>query len=91
MNTIVLISRAHSETAFKLVKDIHDDGSEVHIVFTGRGTHYLNKENTLKELEFASLYTFETEFDSPKEEVKAIGYTEFVEILEKCERTFTWI
>ena len=91
MDTIVLISRAHSETAFKLSREIHRDGSEVHMVFMGRGTHYLNKGDTLKMLEYAKLYTFETEFDSPREEVKAIGYDEFVELLEKCERTFTWI
>lgn len=91
MNTLVLISRAHSETAFRLAEEMHRDGSEVHMLFMGRGTHYLNKGDTLKELEFAELYTFETEFDSPKEEVKAISYQEFVELLEKCERTFTWI
>jgi predicted peroxiredoxin len=91
MDTIVLISRAHSETAFRLAKELHSDGSEVHMLFTGRGTHYLSIGETLKELEYAKLYTFETEFDSPKEQVKAISYDEFVELLEKCERTFTWI
>lgn len=91
MDTIVLISRAHSETAFKLTEEIYKDGSAIHMLFMGRGTHYLIKGDTLKELEFANLYTFETEFDSPNEVVKAIGYQEFVELLEKCERTFTWI
>ena len=91
MDTIVLISRAHSETAFKLAEELHNEGSGIHMLFLGRGTHYLNKGDTLKELEFANLYTFETEFDSPKEQVKAISYQEFVELLEKCERTFTWI
>jgi len=91
MDTMVLISRAHSETAFKLAKEIHDDGSEIHILFMGRGTHYLSRGGTLQELEFAKLYTFETEFDSPNEQVKAISYQKFVDLLEKCERTFTWI
>ena len=91
MDTIVLISRAHSETAFKLAEELHDDGSGIHILFMGRGTHYLSRGDPLKELGFAKLYTFETEFDSPKEEVRAINYLEFVELLEKCERTFTWI
>ncbi len=91
MNTIVVISRAHSETAFQLAKNLHKDGSEVHMLFTGRGTHYMSKGDTLKELEFANLYTFETEFDSPKEQIRAIGYDEFIKLLEKCERTFTWI
>lgn len=91
MNTLVMISRAHSETAFSLLKELYNDGSEVHIVFLGRGTHYLGKGDTLKELEFAKLYTFETEFDSPKEEINAISYIEYVKLLEKCERTFTWI
>ena len=91
MDTIVLISRAHSETAFKLAKEMHKDGSKVHMLFMGRGTHYLSKGDTLKELEFAKLYTFETEFDSPREEVHAIGYEDFIRLLEKCERTFTWI
>lgn len=91
MDTIVLISRAHSETAFMLAREIHMDGSNIHMVFMGRGTHYLNKGDTLKELEFAKLYTFETEFDSPREEVTAIGYEDFIRLLEKCQRTFTWI
>ncbi len=91
MNTIILISRAHSETAFKLAKELYKDGSEIHMLFMGRGTHHLSRGDVLKELEFAKLYTFETEFDSPRDQIKAIGYEEFIEILEKCERTFTWI
>jgi hypothetical protein len=91
MDTIVMISRAHSETAFRLAEEIHRDGSEVHMIFMGRGTHYLSRGDTLLDLKFANLYTFETEFDSPKEEIYALSYEEFVKILEKCERTFTWI
>jgi hypothetical protein len=67
------------------------DGSEVHMLFIGRGTHHLSRDDTLKQLCFAKLYTFETEFDCPKDEIKAISYEEFVKLLEKCERTFTWI
>jgi predicted peroxiredoxin len=91
MDTLVLISRAHAETAFRLTKEMHRDGSEVYILFMGRGTHYLSRGDILNELKFAKLCTFETEFDSPKDEVQAIGYEEFVKLLEKCERTFTWI
>jgi hypothetical protein len=91
VDTIVLISRAHAETAFKLAQKMYLDGSEIHILFTGRGTHYLSSKDTLRQLSFADLYTFETEFDSPKDEIKAINYGEFVELLEKCKRTFTWI
>lgn len=91
MDTIILISRAHADTAFNLAKELFNDGSEVHILFTGRGTHHLSRGDVLKEMEFAKLYTFETEFDSPKDEVRAISYDEFIELLEKCERTFTWI
>ena len=91
MDTLVLVSRAHAETAFKLAKELHNDGSEIHMLFMGRGTHHLSRGDTLKTLEFAEIYTFETEFDSPKEEIKAIGYDDFVKLLEKCERTFTWI
>jgi hypothetical protein len=91
MNTIVLISRAHSETAFKLAEEMHRDGSEIHMIFMGRGTHYISRGNILRDLKFAKLYTLETEFDSPKEEVKAINYSEFVKLLERCKRTFTWI
>ena len=91
MDTLVMISRAHADTAFKLAKELHDDGSEVHMVFMGRGTHHLSRGDVLKELEFAKLYSFETEFDSPKDEIQAISYEKFVELLEKCERSFTWI
>jgi sulfur transfer complex TusBCD TusB component (DsrH family) len=91
MNTLIMIGRAHSDTAFKLASELQINCSEVHILFMGRGTHYLSKLDTLKELEFAKLYTFETEFDSPKDQITAIGYEEFVKLIEKCERTFTWI
>jgi hypothetical protein len=91
MNTLVLISRAHAETAFTLAEALYKDGSEVHMLFMGRGTHHLSRGDVLKQLEFASLYTFETEFDSPREEVTAIGYDAFIGLLENCERTFTWI
>lgn len=86
-----MISRAHSETAFKLANEIHMNGEDVSIVFTGRGTHYLNRPGIMEMLSFADLYTFSSEFDSPKDEVKAINYTEFVKILEESERTFSWI
>jgi hypothetical protein len=86
-----LISRAHAETAFKLSQKMHMDGSAIHILFMGRGTPHLSREETMKQLCFAKLYTFETEFNSSKDEIRAISYEEFVKILEKCERTFTWI
>ena len=91
VDTIILISRAHAETAFTLAQKMHFDGSDIHMLFMGRGTHHLSRRDTLRQLSFADLYTFETEFDSPKDEIRAINYVEFVELLEKCERTFTWI
>jgi sulfur transfer complex TusBCD TusB component (DsrH family) len=90
-NTLILISQAHSDTAFKLVKEMHEDKDELHLLFTGKGIHYLDKGDVLNKLEYAKLYTFETEFDSPKEHIKAISYDKFVELLEKCERIFAWI
>ena len=51
MDTLVLISRAHAETAFKLAKELNNDGSTVHMLFMGRGNHHLSKGDTLKELE----------------------------------------
>lgn len=91
MKTLVLISRAHSETAFKIIEEIHRKGEKVAILFTGRGTHYIDHPETLRMLSFADLYTFKSEFDSPKEEVRAIEYDEFVKLLEGSERTFSWI
>jgi predicted peroxiredoxin len=91
LDTIVLISRAHAETAFNLAQKISTDGSVVHMLFIGRGTHHLSPSNIMKKLNFAKLYTFETEFDSPNDKVKAISYKEFVKLLEKCDRVFTWI
>jgi sulfur transfer complex TusBCD TusB component (DsrH family) len=91
VDTIVLISRAHAETAFKLAQKMYMDGSAIHILFMGRGTHHISRDDIMKKLYFAKLYTFETEFNSPKDEVRAISYEEFVKLLEKCERTFTWI
>jgi hypothetical protein len=91
VDTVMLIRRAHAETAFDLAQKMNMDGSEIHIVFSGKGTHYLSREETLRQLSFADLYSFETEFDSPINEIRAINYFEFVELLEKCERTFTWI
>jgi sulfur transfer complex TusBCD TusB component (DsrH family) len=86
-----MISRAHSETAFKLVEEINENGEEVSIIFTGRGTHYLNRPRIMEMLSFADLHTFSSEYNSTKDEVKAIDYVEFVRILEESERTFSWI
>ena len=91
MDTVVLINRAHAETAFKLAEEINKDGSEIHMLFVGRGTHYLNHDDILKQLSFSKIYTFATELDSTNQQIQAISYDEFIRILEKCERTFTWI
>ena len=91
METLVVVSRAHNETAFRLAEEMSGEG-RVTILFTGKGTHHTSDRELIARLSrFASLVTFETEFDSPLDEVKAIGYDEFVRILERCERTFSWI
>ena len=86
-----MISRAHADTAFRLVEEMHRDGDEVAVIFLGRGTHHVSRAETLERLGFASLYTIQDEFDSPIEEVEAISYDEFVGLLEESERTFSWI
>ena len=91
MKTLVLISRAHADTAFRLVEALHRGGDEVAILFLGRGTHHVSRPETLGRLGFASLYTVQDEFDSPLEEVEAISYEELVVLLEESGRTFSWI
>jgi hypothetical protein len=91
LKTLVIISRAHSETAFRLAEEISKDGEEIAIIFTGRGTHYLNRPKIIEKLPFADLFTFASEFDSTRDEITAIDYRDFVEILENSERTFSWI
>ena len=91
METLVIVSRAHADTAFSLAEEMHRDGDTVHIFFTGRGTHHCSREESLEKLGWANLYTFEMEFDSTRDEVQAVNYDFFVELLERCERTFTWI
>jgi hypothetical protein len=91
METLVIVSRAHAETAFSLAEEMHKDGDTVHIFFTGRGTHHCSRDESLERLGWANLYTYEMEFDSTSDQVKAVNYDFFVELLERCERTFTWI
>ena len=91
METLVIVSRAHSDTAFSLAEEMHMDGDTVHIFFTGRGTHHCSREESLGKLGWANLYTFEMEFNSTSDEVQAVSYDFFVDLLERCERTFTWI
>jgi hypothetical protein len=91
METLVIVSRAHAETAFSLAEEMHRDGDTVHIFFTGRGTHHCSRDESLDRLGWANLYTYEMEFDSTSDQVKAVNYDFFVELLERCERTFTWI
>ena len=91
METLVIVSRAHAETAFSLAEEMHKDGDTVHIFFTGRGTHHCSRDESLDRLGWANLYTYEMEFDSTSDQVKAVNYDFFVELLERCERTFTWI
>ncbi len=88
---MVLISRAHADTAFRLAEEMHRDGDEVAVLFLGRGTHHVSRPETLERLGFASLYTIQDEFDSPIEEVEAISYDELVGLIEVSERTFSWI
>ncbi len=88
---MVLISRAHADTAFRLAEEMHRDGDEVAVLFLGRGTHHVSRPETLERLGFASLYTIQDEFDSPIEEVEAISYDELVGLIEASERTFSWI
>ena len=91
METLVVVSRAHNETAFRLAEEMSREG-RVTILFTGKGTHHTSDLELIARLSrFASLVTVDTEFDSPLEEVRAISYVEFVRILERCERTFSWI
>ncbi len=91
METLVIVSRAHADTAFSLAEEMHRDGDTVHIFFTGRGTHHCSRDDSLEKLGWANLYTFEMEFDSTRDEVQAVSYDFFVDLLERCERTFTWI
>ena len=91
METLVIVSRAHADTAFTIAEEMHRDGDTVHIVFTGRGTHHCSREESLEKLRWANLYTYEMEFNSTRDEVQAVSYDFFVELLERCERTFTWI
>ncbi len=91
METLVIVSRAHADTAFSLAEEMHKDGDTVHIFFTGRGTHHCDREESLEKLSWASLYSFETEFDSTRDEIKAVGYDFFVDLLTRCDRTFSWI
>ncbi len=86
-----MISRAHANTAFRLAEELHRDGDEVAVLFLGRGTHHVSRPETLRRLGFASLYTIQDEFDSPREEVEAIGYEKLVALLEESGRTFSWI
>jgi len=88
---LVLISRAHADTAFRLAEEMHRGGDEVAVLFLGRGTHHVSRPETLERLGFASLYTIQDEFDSPIEEVEAISYGELVGLIEESERTFSWI
>lgn len=91
MKTLLMISRAHADTAFRLAKEEHNNGSTVNILFIGRGTHHISDKKTLERLGFARLFTFEDEFNSTKEEVEAISYEKFIQILEDTERTISWI
>lgn len=91
MKTLLIISRAHADTAFRLAAEMHLEGSEVAILFIGRGTHHISQSETIMKLLYAELYTFEEEYNSPVEEVQAISYESFIELLEESERTFSWI
>lgn len=91
MKTLLVISRAHAETAFRLAAEMHLEGGEVAILFTGRGTHHISQPETITKLRYAKLYTIEDEYDSPLEEVQAINYESFIILLEESERTFSWI
>jgi hypothetical protein len=91
MKTLTIIGRAHGETALRIVEEFHKDGDEVAILFIGRGTHHTARNDVIKQLDYAELYTMEPEFNSTDERITALTYDEIIDLLEKCERTFTWI
>jgi hypothetical protein len=91
MNTLIIIGSANSETALRIAEELHSDAENVAILFIGRDIIHILDTETVSSLDFAELYTFETEFNSTNTKVRAIGYDRFVEILEISERTFTWI
>jgi predicted peroxiredoxin len=91
LNTLFIIGRAKSETAFRIAKELHSDANNVTIIFTGRGVNHILNTETIFYLNFAELYTIESEYNSTNTKVMAIGYEKFVKLLEESERTFTWI
>ena len=91
MKTLTIIGRAHGENAFRIVDEFHNQGDEVAILFMGRGTHHTGKQEIIEHLDYAELYTMETEFNSTDERITALTYDEIITLLEQCERTFTWI
>jgi len=91
LNTLFIIGRAKSETAFRIAKELHSDANNVAIIFTGRGVNHILNTETIFYLNFAELYTIESEYNSTNTKVMAIGYEKFVKLLEESERTFTWI
>jgi hypothetical protein len=91
MKTLIVISRAHAETAFRIAHDLNKMGNNIAIVFTGRGLHHISNPNIISVLYFAELFTLKTEFDSTLDIVQAISYDYFVGLLEESERIFSWI
>jgi len=91
MKTLTIIGRAHGEIAFRILDEFHNQGDEVAILFTGRGTHHTARSEVIEQLDYAELYTMETEFNSTDERITALSYDGIITLLEECERTFTWI
>ena len=91
MKTLTIIGRAHAETALRIVREFFNEGDEVAILFTGRGTHHTARKDVIEQLDYAELYTMESEFNSTDERITALTYDGIIVLLEECERTFTWI
>lgn len=91
MKTLMVVSRAHAETAFRIARELNLQGYSITILFTGRGLHHISNSEIISTLSFAELLTLEQEFDSTLKVVQAISYDYLVRLLEESERTFTWI
>ncbi len=91
MKTLFYVTRAHADPAFTLARRLHDEGGEVAFVFSGKGVHHTRHPETVEKIGFAETYTVASEFNPTGEEVEAIGYDRWVELLEESERTVSWV
>lgn len=89
---------AHGEagTAFKLASKMFDGGCDVFFLFVGEGCRHTLDEPLMRSLSFAAgVHCLDRDLDRIEDHddgsFEVVDYSGWVELIETCDKLFSWI